>query len=199
MDDNIVTKRTSVPLIKKIEAAEEYLRLKRNGLFGVKELARELNLQPAQIRRYAANLSNHRSKLYESRKTYTTLRTGRRSQLYDIENEVVTWIMELRNEGMPVSTNLVVMKARSLMPNEFNNKNEMTQYQAVSRMLKRHNIVIRSKTNEAQRAPAEVRAEGDAYVKGLVNRLQGPHRDKRWIANMDQTPLFFSMKLKPYN
>ena len=196
MDDNIVTKRTSVPLIKKIEAAEEYLRLKRNGLFGVKELARELNLQPAQIRRYAANLSNHRSKLYESRKTYTTLRTGRRSQLYDIENEVVTWIMELRNEGMPVSTNLVVMKARSLMPNEFNNKNEMTQYQAVSRMLKRHNIVIRSKTNEAQRAPAEVRAEGDAYVKGLVNRLQGPHRDKRWIANMDQTPLFFSMTPK---
>ena len=196
MDDNIVTKRTSVPLIKKIEAAEEYLRLKRNGLFGVKELARELNLQPAQIRQYAANLSNHRSKLYESRKTYTTLRTGRRSQLYDIENEVVTWIMELRNEGMPVSTNLVVMKARSLMPNEFNNKNEMTQYQAVSRMLKRHNIVIRSKTNEAQRAPAEVRAEGDAYVKGLVNRLQGPHRDKRWIANMDQTPLFFSMTPK---
>ena len=58
--------------------------------------------------------------------------------------------MELRNEGMPVSTNLVVMKAWSLMPNEFNDKKEMTQYQAVSRMLKRHNIVICSKTNEAQ-------------------------------------------------
>ena len=36
------------------------------------------------------------------------------------------------------------------MPNELNDKNEMTQYQAVSRMLKRHNIVICSKTNEAQ-------------------------------------------------
>ena len=44
MDDNIITKRTSVPLIKKIEAAEEYLHLKRNGIFGVKELAQELNL-----------------------------------------------------------------------------------------------------------------------------------------------------------
>ena len=32
MDDNIITKRTPVPLIKKIEAAEEYLCLKRNGL-----------------------------------------------------------------------------------------------------------------------------------------------------------------------
>ena len=64
------------------------------------------------------------------------------------------------------------------MPNEFNEKNEMTQYQAVSRMLKRHNIVIHLKTNEVQRAPAEVRAEGDAYVKGLVNHLQVPHRDK---------------------
>ena len=61
---------------------------------------------------------------------------------------------------MPVSTNLVVMKAQSFMPNEFNNKNEMTQYQAVGHMLKRHNIVIHSKTNEAQQAPAEVRAEG---------------------------------------
>ena len=97
---------------------------------------------------------------------------------------------------MPVSTNLVVMKAWSLMPNEFNNKNEMTQYQAVSHMLKRHNIVILSKTNEAQRAPGELRAEGDAYVKGLMNHLQGPHRDKQWIANMDQAPLFFSMTPK---
>ena len=79
---------------------------------------------------------------------------------------------------MPVSTNLVVMKAWSLMPNEFNDKNQMTQYQAVSCMLKRHNIVIYLKTNEAQRAPPEVRAEGDAYVKGLVNCLHGPHRDK---------------------
>ena len=49
MDGNIITKRTSVPLIKKIEAAEEYLHLKRNGLLGVKELAQELNLQPTQI------------------------------------------------------------------------------------------------------------------------------------------------------
>ena len=71
-------------------------------------------------------------------------------QLYKIENQVITWIMELQNEGMPVSTNLVVMKARSLMPNESNDKNEMTQYQAVSHMLKRHNIVLHSKTNEAQ-------------------------------------------------
>ena len=77
------------------------------------------------------------------------------------------------------------------MPNKFNDKNQMTQYQAVSSMLKRHNIVIYLKTNEAQRAPPDVRAEGDAYVKGLVNCLHGPHRDKRWIANMDQTPLFF--------
>ena len=68
----------------------------------------------------------------------------------------------------------------------------MTQYQAVSCMLNRHNIVIYSKTNEAPRAPAEVRAEGDAYVKGLVNHLQGPHHDKQWIANMDQTCLLFS-------
>ena len=78
---------------------------------------------------------------------------------------------------MPVSTNLVVMKAQSLMPNKLNDKNEMTQYQAVSHMLKRHNIVIHSKTNEAPSAPAEVRAEGDAYVKGFVNCLHGPHRD----------------------
>ena len=50
--------------------------------------------------------------------------------------------MELQNEGMPVSTNLVVMKAWSLMPNEFNDKNETTQYQAVSHMLKRHTLLF---------------------------------------------------------
>ena len=124
------------------------------------------------------------------------LQTGWCLQLYKIKNQVITWIIELRNEGMPVSTNLVVVKPGSLMHNEFNDKNEMTQYQAVSHMLKRHNIVICSKTNEAEQSPAEARAEGDAYVKGLVNCLHGPHQDKRWIANMDQTPLFFSMTPK---
>ena len=63
---------------------------------------------------------------------------------------------------------------------------------AVTRFLAKYSYVYRTKTNEATRSPAEVYEEATAFMDRSRPSLHGPHRDKRWIWNMDQTPIYFS-------
>ena len=62
----------------------------------------------------------------------------------------------------------------------------------MTRFLAKYNFVYRTKTNEATRSPAEVYEEATAFMARSRPSLRGPHRDKRWIWNMDQTPVYFS-------
>jgi len=63
---------------------------------------------------------------------------------------------------------------------------------SVARFMKKHNYVYRRVTNEAQRSIKEVSDEARAFLEETRLLLVGPHRDMRWIFNMDQTPLHFS-------
>jgi hypothetical protein len=62
----------------------------------------------------------------------------------------------------------------------------------VSCFLAKYNYVYHTKTNEATRSPAEVYEEAIAFMARSHPSLCGPHRYKRWIWNMDQTPVYFS-------
>jgi hypothetical protein len=48
-------------------------------------------------------------------------------------------------------------------------------------------------THVAQRAPDEVQGEGSDYMNSVRPLVEGPTRDRRFILNMDQTPVYFSM------
>ena len=51
--------------------------------------------------------------------------------------------------------------------------------------------MYRTKTNKATRSPAEVYEEVTALMDRSRPSLCGPHHDKQWIWNMDQTPVYF--------
>jgi hypothetical protein len=51
-------------------------------------------------------------------------------------------------------------------------------------------------THVAQRDPDEVRGEAGDYMNSVRPLLEGDHRDRRFILNMDQTPVYFSMNPK---
>ena len=57
----------------------------------------------------------------------------------------------------------------------------------------KNNLTVRAVTHESQKIPDKTIAEAKAFVTIQVPYLIGPHRDKKWIANMDQTPVYFSM------
>ena len=53
--------------------------------------------------------------------------------------------------------------------------------------------MIRSKTHEVQRAPAEKKEEAKAWVVTVVPILTQPNHHQDWIANMDQTTVPFTI------
>ncbi len=59
------------------------------------------------------------------------------------------------------------------------------------RFMRKHNYVMRTKTNEAMRVPQELAQEVREFLEFTCPLLFGPHCDRRWIFNMDQTPLHF--------
>jgi hypothetical protein len=76
--------------------------------------------------------------------------------------------------------------------NAFQDKGFEARLGAVTHFLAMYNFVYRLKTNEATRSPAEVYEEATTFMARSCPSLCSPHHDKRWIWNMDQTPVYFS-------
>ena len=62
--------------------------------------------------------------------------------------------------------------------------------------MRAHSLVYRMGTHETQRRPDDVAQEASEYMDLVRQFLEGPHRNRRFILNMDQTPVFFSMTAK---
>ena len=117
---------------------------------------------------------------------------GPLSQLKTIEEPLLRFIFEMREQGMSVSTLMVTIKASQLSP-EFASKSVVARRSAVKRFLRAHSLVYRIGTHVAQRDPEEVQGEASEYMKSVRPLLLGALRDRRFILNMDQTPVYFSM------
>ena len=89
----------------------------------------------------------------------------------------------------------LIIKASSLSP-EFNAKHFVARHSAIKRFLCAHSLVYRLGTHETQRKPDEVAQEASEYMNLMCPFLEGPHRDRRFILNMDQTPVYFNMTPK---
>ena len=64
------------------------------------------------------------------------------------------------------------------------------------RFVRPHSINKQMGMHETQRKPDEVATEATEYMHLVRQLLVGPHRDKRFVLNMDQTPVYFSMSRK---
>ena len=116
---------------------------------------------------------------------------GHVGQLNSLKFELLAWIFARCEQGIVVTKAQVVFKASALL-HSFGAKTFEARFKAVSRFLGRHGYVYRTKTNEATHLPHEVYAQALDFVATTCLLLVGPHRDKRYIWNMDQTPLRFS-------
>ena len=57
---------------------------------------------------------------------------------------------------------------------------------------KAHSLVYRMGMHESQRAPDKVAEEATEYITAARKLVTGGHRDRRFIMNMDQTPVYTS-------
>lgn len=115
------------------------------------------------------------SQMLEYKKSALRMDDGPQSQLAPIAEELLRFIFERREQGIPISRSTVVMKASKLIP-EFSAKSSTAKYAAVRRFLKRNDLVYRIGTHVSQKAPELAAADASDFVKVIRPFLQGPSR-----------------------
>lgn len=156
----------------------------------LRAIARSHGVQPSQIRRWKAN-ANRLSKAKKSKKT---LATGRKPSLLHLEDDLMQWAFNLRDEGKQIKYSHIVLQA-CRMDDSFKDKSLREQYQAIRRLCHRNCFVLRKGTHKAQEHPQKAIDEATAWlqiVRPIVAAV--PVTGRAYVLNMDQTPLNFSLE-----
>ena len=121
-----------------------------------------------------------------------TLNKGNPTSLHHIKDVIMDWINGKREKGMALSTRMVILRVSRMDPT-FRDKKIRSKYSIIRRFLRTNKVSIRCKTHQAQKHPRETQDLAEKFVVSTRPFLSQPNRDKRFIINMDQTPIFFSM------
>lgn len=155
----------------------------------LRAICRSLGIQPCQARRW----KRVREKLIQPNKGgRASLHVGRPSILSSIGDQLMTWLLQKRDQGVMVSMRLVVVQA-SRLSSRFRRKSARSKDQAVRRFLAANRIVMRAVTHTCQRLPHQVREEALDFIRDVREKVVGENRSLKYIINMDQTPVFFDM------
>jgi hypothetical protein len=79
-----------------------------------------------------------------------------------------------------------------MLRDTFGAKSRVAWLKAVACFMRKHNYVYCQKMNEATHNPQEVYQEAREFLEFSRPLIHGPHCNRCWIFNMDQTPLYFS-------
>ena len=176
---------TSREKLRLLDAIEERL----DGGEALRSCCRALDIQPSQVRRW----KKARHELANPEAAHrNSLHAGRASVLAPLENQLMRWFFELREQGFIISVRLFTLKACELSA-AFRRKTERAKYLAVRRFLVSNKIVLQAITHECQRPPQMLRQEALDFIASIRPKVNAPNRDNRFVLNMDQTPIFFDM------
>ena len=102
-------------------------------------------------------------------------------------DNLFSFIFEMRETGMAVSVNSIVLKAR-----EFREKTYTARHSAMRRFINVHGFVHWMGTHLSQHQPSEMEEIAADFICVTHEKLQMSYRDEAYIINMDQTPVPFS-------
>ena len=184
---------------RKSFSVTEKLTIVKNAAQGLEQgislskVSEQLGVDRSQLRRWMKQRPRFEEHVKEKGSgALKAIHKGRPSCLNEHEDELLRFIFELREQGMGVTVRMVVLKASELS-NAFRHKTPLAKEHAVRRFVKSHKLVHRVCTHESQRSPAAVEEEAIDWLTRIRPQLIGNNRDQRFIINMDQTPIFFTM------
>ncbi len=160
----------------------------------MRAIATELGITLSMLQRYL----KQRHKLFAIRNPCAgSVCAGQISQLNDIEEDLLYWFFEKREQGMGVTTQMVLLKAFDLKP-EFKEDpaTPLAKYFVIHRLLIHNLLVHRIATHVCQHSPSIARYQAVDFVASVRRVLRNNPRHPKWIMNMDQTPIWFSMMHK---
>ena len=186
--------RKRYALFQKIMLVEESDRLRLEQNFSLRRAGEVLGVPFPLLSKWGKEVARLRAAIQARRRSRDrkAVIDGPASQLESIEDALLQFIFVKREQGVNVKHTLVACRASGILRETFGGKSFNAKLKSVARFMKKHNYVYRRVTNEAQKSTKEVSDEAKAFLEEARLLLVGPHRDMRWIFNMDQTPLHFS-------
>ena len=170
-------------------------RLRRGGM-SLNRAASELHVSAANLSKWemaGVGSMDPKDKLFKSKKKAKL--PGPPSQLEVIDEPLLRYVFEQHEQGFVVDTLKIVLRASYLFPG-FRDKSFAARASTVKRWLVAHSMRYRMGTHTSQRPPAEVASEALDYMVYMRRIVTGSNRDRRFILNMDQTPVYFAMSAK---
>jgi transposase-like protein len=155
--------------------------------------ADKFGIEPKQLRDWL----NNKEKLLSVAPHVQKLNLGARPKFPHLEDELMEWFTEARNQLKTVTRYMIQVKAQSLAKSYQSEypqiRNGKFSRKWVDGFMSRHNLSNRRKTTIAQRLPedyAEQQSEFLSYVLYLRRENDYP---LSLIGNMDETPMSFNL------
>jgi hypothetical protein len=169
------------------------LELNRNLAAGgsLRATAKYFGVQPKQLRDWRANTQ----RLVASSRSKRGLASGRKSSIDHLRPQLEAWINGQRSLNMAVSYTSVMARA-SQLDADFAEKGLSQRYQIVRRFCMSLGLSIRMATHQGQRKPEEVTEQAENWMLYARPIVSGPNVEKKFIINMDQTPVPFNLAPK---
>jgi DDE superfamily endonuclease len=144
-------------------------------------------IDPAQYRRWNKN----KVAICSAKKTHKSVTRGRRSRIRHLEQELVQWMLHLREQGIAIDYKFVIERVTEL-DDDFAVLSSSQQYATVRRFCRSNCMVIRAGTHTAQVLPQDTIDQAIGWIQQMRPIFNAPDVDRQFIINMDQTPVFFS-------
>ena len=154
----------------------------------VKAVARRYGLTPVQVRKWRAN----KNLMMEQRRSKKALSKGRKSSIQHLEEPLLAWAMTQRAADIPLTYRHLQAKACRLDEN-FRNLSQLSQYGQIRRLCQINAFVLRRGTTQAAQHPQETLDNALEWLAIMRPLASAPTQEKKFVLNMDQTPIYFSM------
>ena len=154
----------------------------------LQEASKSINISHKQIldcKKQAGKMKNKNNQHTKS------LGDGVTSFLSLYTDNLLSFIFEMRETGMAVSVNSIVLKALQLS-REFREKTYTARHSAMHRFINVQGFVHWTGTHLSQHQPSEMEEIAADFMCVTHEKLQMSCRDEAYIINMDQTPVPFS-------
>jgi hypothetical protein len=119
-----------------------------------------------------------------------SIHPGPLGQLKPLEEVLLRYIFKQREQGIEISILSIVMVASNLST-KFGEKDFVPRCSAVKHFVCAHLLVYQMGMHICQRKTEEVEAEASNFMCLIRPLLFGPHCDRHFILNTDQTPVYF--------
>lgn len=164
-----------------VAEAERTNNLKASKKFGVSE---------SNIRLWRKDSNKYRSAC-STRKSFRGPKKGR---FDEIEKRVTQFIVEKRNEGLPITREMIQLKGLE-EAKQLNVSREIFKASLgwCKRLMKRQGLSLRRRTSLAQRLPRDFEEKLLSFQRHIITLRKKHNYELKDIANADQTPVFFDM------